>query len=237
MRRYRRLHRLGSNPAVRPYLHAGCRNRAIGLALAGLLACGALSAAGAQDTKLEGERELVQCTSTISLEKRLVFEQWSLPDGCERPMRTRVIDRFLGYTCIEEQSQVATCRAYIPGPDSWAFDTSGVFRCVDLGVTPSENGVAVSRLREWAAPQKSCDWSPNSQLLAMEVDFDNGQVCVAALCMPVDRLSVVGKWRLRLLIAKAFRELDLVGEMIGPRPVHADQVRRASKALGAMSRE
>jgi len=169
-----------------------------------------------------------------SLEKRLVFEQWSLPDGCERPMRTRVIDRFLGYTCIEEQSQVATCRAYIPGPDSRAFDTSEVFRCVDLGVTPSEDGVAVSRLREWAAPQKTCDWRPNLQLLAMEVDFDNGHVCVAALCMPADRLSVVGKWRFRLLIEKAFRELDLVGEVNGPRPVHADQVRRAP---GAMSRE
>ena len=221
MRRYRRLHRLRSNPAVRPYLHAG-RSRAVWLALAGLLACGALSAAGAQDAKLESERELVQCTSTISLETRLVFEQWSFPDGCEKPVRTRVTDRFLGYTCIEVQSQVATCHAYVPGPGSRAFDTSGVFRCVDLGVTPSEGGVAVSRLREWAAPQKSCDWSPNLELLAMEVDFDNGQVCVAALCMPVDRLTVVGKWRLRLLIEKAFRELDLVGEVNGPRPVHAD---------------
>ena len=152
-------------------------------------------------------------------------------------MRTRVIDRYLGYACIEEQSQVATCRAYIPGPDSRAFDTAGIFRCVHLGVTPSEDGVAVSRLREWATPQKSCDWSPNLQLLAMEVDFDNGQVCVAALCMSVDRLSVVGKSRLQLLIEKAFRELDLVGEMIGPRPVHADQARRAPKAPGAMSRE
>ena len=234
MRRPQQGRRLRSNLTTRSHLHAGHRNRTVGLALAGLLTCSALSAAGAQDTKLESERELVQCTSTISLEKRLVFEQWSLPDGCERPMRTRVIDRFLGYTCIEEQSQVATCRAYIPGPDSRAFDTSEVFRCVDLGVTPSEDGVAVSRLREWAAPQKTCDWRPNLQLLAMEVDFDNGHVCVAALCMPADRLSVVGKWRFRLLIEKAFRELDLVGEVNGPRPVRADQVRRAP---GAMSRE
>jgi hypothetical protein len=216
-----RFHRFTSKLMTRSCLQLGSRNRALGLALAGLLACGALAAATAQDGKPDGQHELVQCASTISLEKRLVFEQWSLPDDCEKPTRTRVTDRFLGYTCVEVQSQVATCRAYIPGPDSRAFDTSGVFRCVDLGVTPSEDGVAVSRLREWAAPQKSCDWSLDLELLAMEVDFDNGQVCVAALCMPVDRLTVVGKWRLRLLIEKAFRELDLVGEMNGLRPVHA----------------
>jgi hypothetical protein len=170
MRRDRQFHRFTSKLMIRSRLRVGSRNRALGLALAGLLVCGAFSAARAQDGKPDGQHDLVQCASTISPEKRLVFEQWSLPGGCAKPLRTRVTDRFLGYTCTEVQSQVATCRAYVPGADSRAFDTSGVFRCVDLGVTPSEDGVAVSRLREWAAPQKSCDWSPNSELLAMEVD-------------------------------------------------------------------
>ena len=58
--------------------------------------------------------------------------------------------------------------------------------------TDTEYGVAVTRMREWVAPEKQCDWNPYLELLAMEVDFANAQVCVAGLCMQVDRLSSMG---------------------------------------------
>lgn len=86
-----------------------------------------------------------------------------------------------------------------------AFDTSQSFRCVDLGLREAEDGVVVSRMREWAAEPKQCDWDPYAGVIAMEVDFDNGQVCVAAFCMAVDRLSAIGKTRLKELVGSAFR--------------------------------
>ena len=172
------------------------------------------------------DRALVQCRSTISLDKRLVMEQWALPGGCDRPIRTRVTDRFLGFTCLERSAEFSVCRSYLPGVDSKAFDTSKSFRCVDLGLT-DRDGVVVSRMREWAAEPKQCDWDPYAGVLAMEVDFDNGQVCVAALCMAVDRLSAIGKTRLRGLVASAFRELGLTAQAWGPQAV--SPVRAGSK--------
>ena len=159
---------------------------------------------------------LVECHSTISLDKRLVMEQWALPGGCDRPIRTRVTDRFLGFACLERSAEFSVCRSYLPGVDSKAFDTGKSFRCVDLGLT-DQDGVVVSRMREWAAEPKQCDWDPYAGVIAMEVDFDNGQVCVAALCMAVDRLSAIGKTRLRELVASAFRELGLTAQAGGRR--------------------
>jgi hypothetical protein len=53
-------------------------------------------------------------------------------------LRTRVTDRFLGFTCTEGLSDTVACRAFLPPPGSRAFDTSRYFRCVDLGVTGTE---------------------------------------------------------------------------------------------------
>ena len=66
---------------------------------------------------------------------------------------------------------------------------------------------------------KQCSWDPSLGVLAMEVDFDNGQVCAAAFCMPVDRLSAIGKVRLRRLVKSAFQELDLMAQASGPHAV------------------
>lgn len=176
-----------------------------------------ISTGQAQQTEHVG---LVQCRSTISLDKRLVMEQWALPGGCDRPIRTRVTDRFLGFTCLERSAEFSVCRSYLPGIDSKAFDTAKSFRCVDLGLTDQEGVVVVSRMREWAAEPKQCDWDPYAGVLAMELDFDNGQVCVAALCMAVDRLSAIGKIRLKELVASAFRELGLVAQVPGSHAVY-----------------
>lgn len=166
---------------------------------------------------------LVRCNSTISLEKRLIMEQWAQAGACDRPVRTRLTDQFLGFTCVG-QAGADTCRSFVPGPASRAFDTAKGFRCVDVALTEVDGGVAVSRVREWAAVPQQCSWDPSLGVLAMEVDFDNGQVCAAAFCMPVDRLSAIGKVRLRRLVTSAFQELDLMAQGGGPHavgPVHA----------------
>lgn len=167
----------------------------------------------------------VQCPPTTSLDHRLLLEQWALGGDCQRPVRSRVTDRYLGYTCLDQTDHAATCRSYVPSLTSRALDTSKHFRCVEVAVTASEGGVVINLVREWVAPApRKCDWNSSPDQLAMEVDFDSAQVCTAGMCLAIDRLSVIGKVRLRHLVEKAFRELDLMGEtsvryVIGPVPV------------------
>lgn len=212
-----------SNRRVRVRSHSRLRIVGKAIAIGSLLWTGSAGVSAVQGQQTE-DRTLVQCRSTISLDKRLVMEQWALPGGCDRPIRTRVTDRYLGVSCLERSAEFSVCRSYLPGTDSRAFDTSKSFRCVDLGLTDQDGVVVVSRMREWAAEPKQCDWDPYAGVIAMEVDFDNGQVCVAAFCMAVDRLSAIGKSRLKELVASAFRELGLTAQAGGPRakyPVHA----------------
>jgi hypothetical protein len=188
----------------------------LGLTLSVLSACVMPSAARAQEHSQEGGT-LISCSSRISLDGRLVVQRWATAsETCDRPFKTRVTDRYLGYTCAKEQSKSVACRPYVTAPGSQVFDTSRYFRCVDVTVTASGDAFAVSRLREWAVPQRTCDWTPDRPPLAMEADFDNGRVCIEGLCMAVDRLTAIGKVRLRVLIEKAFRELDLTADARGP---------------------
>jgi hypothetical protein len=115
--------------------------------------------------------QLVDCGSTLSFDARLRMQQWAAPGGCAQPVRTRVTDRFLGFTCVENGTDAAVCRSYFPGSDSRAYDTAKFFRCVELGLTGSAEGVAIGRIREWAAAKDHCDWDPSAGVLAMEVDF------------------------------------------------------------------
>lgn len=213
---------LQSSSSKRVRVPARSRLRIVGklVTIGAFLWAGSAGVSTVQGQQTE-DRALVQCRSTISLDKRLVMEQWALPGGCDRPIRTRVIDRFLGFTCLERSPESSVCRSYLPGVDSKAFDTAKSFRCVDLGLMDQDGGVVVSRMREWAAEPKQCDWDPYAGVIAMEVDFDNGQVCVAAFCMAVDRLSAIGKTRLRELVASAFRELGLTAQAGGPHAVYS----------------
>jgi hypothetical protein len=182
-----------------------------------------LSPLNAQPAEV-GSAQMVDCGSTASLDSRLLMQQWAAPGACTRPVRTRVTDRFLGFTCVENGTDAAVCRSYVPGAESRAHDTSKFFRCVELGLTGSAEGVAIGRIREWAAPKDHCDWDPGAGILAMEVDFERSLVCAATLCMPVERLTVIGKLRLKQLLESAFRDLDMLSMSDGPRailPVHA----------------
>jgi hypothetical protein len=160
-----------------------------------------------------GELNLAVCAVVASSEGRLVMEQSSASGDCSRPSHTRVFDRFLGFTCIDGATETASCRSYWPAEGSRIYDTSRHYRCIDVAVSASEEGTWVNRMRMWIAPQpKACEWTPHLQILAMEFDFDNGEVCVASFCLRTDHLTAVGKFRLRRLVAQALRELGLMGE-------------------------
>ncbi len=145
----------------------------------------------------------------MSVDNRLVMAQWAVPGGCQKPTITRVTDRFLGFTCLEEMVEVVNCRSFLPDGGSRSFDTARYIRCIDIGLTESEDGAVMSRMREWAGLQSSCEWDPSSESLAFEIDFKFRQICIAGLCMAANRLSVVGRLRLRRAISTAFPELDL----------------------------
>jgi hypothetical protein len=182
-----------------------------------MLLLGVESASLADQPAVPSQRDgqvTIACGEQVSLENRLVMQQWAAPGDCRKPIRTRVTDRFLGFTCLEVTPEVSHCRSFLPEPGSRAVDTARYNRCIDIGVTDSEDGVVITRMREWAGMQANCEWDPSLQLLALEVDFEFRQVCVAGLCMAANRLSSVGRLRLRRAIATAFPELELTAEAV-----------------------
>jgi hypothetical protein len=171
------------------------------------------------------DAELVRCNFIVSLDNRLLMEQWATPGHCSRPMRTRVTDQFLGFTCFQHSSEIIRCRPFIPRVDSRAFDTAKGFRCVDVAVIDGEGGIEINRLREWAAPAKQCEWHPHAGVLTMDIDVEHSQVCLDAFCINIDRLTAIGMARLRHLITSALEELNL--KAAAPRssdiyPAHTD---------------
>ena len=169
----------------------------------------------------EVDPQLMRCTTTVSSDNRLIFEQWGTPGHCSSPLRTRVTDQFLGFTCLQLSAGNIACRSFIPRLDSRTFDTSKGFRCVEVTVTDGDGVVDISRLREWAAPPRQCDWDLyGAQVLAIEVDFEHSQLCLAAFCIDVDRLSAIGTTRMKWLITSAFKELNLIAEAPSATGVH-----------------
>jgi hypothetical protein len=167
---------------------------------------------------------------------RLQAQRWAAAADCDKPLRTRVTDRFLGFTCTEGLADAVTCRAFLPPPGSSAFDTSRNFRCVDFAVTDTELGPVVTAMREWAEPSKTCDWSRSGELPFMQVDFGAGRTCVmpGGLCISVPMLTAIGKVRLRQSIEKALREFGMVPSD-GPRGAE-DTAEPAAWALRATGR-
>jgi hypothetical protein len=151
------------------------------------------------------------------------MEQWAMPGHCDRPVRTRVTDQFLGFSCFQFSPESIGCRAFMPRVDSRAFDTAKSFRCVDVAVMDDNGGIGIHRLREWAAPPKQCEGSQRWRF-GDEVDFEHSQVCLAAFCIGIDRLSAIGMTRLRRLITSALEELNLQAEAPRPSDVYPAQM-------------
>jgi hypothetical protein len=193
-----------------------CRVIAIG-SVAMLLFIGVENFSLADQLTVPSQRdgqETIACSGQVSLDSRLVIQQWAAPGDCQKPTRTRVIDRFLGFTCLEETFEVSHCRSFLPDRGSRAFDTANYNRCIDIGVTDSEDGVVLTRMREWAGTQANCEWDLSLQLLALEVDFKFRQVCIAGLCMAANRLFAIGRLRLRRAISTGLPELDLTAQVV-----------------------
>jgi hypothetical protein len=154
----------------------------------------------------------VHCHSFKSAEDRLLMDLWA-PDGnCMRSTRARVLDQFLGFTCFENKPDAAVCRAYFPGPESRKLDSIKQFRCLDVDLTATDDGVIVTQMREWIAPApQQCSYS-DLNILGSDIDFANSQVCISGLCLPIARLSTLGRYRLRLIIERAFRDLGLISK-------------------------
>ena len=192
-------------------------SRMIAISCIGTLLFGVRAASLADELALplQGDGQVtIACGEQVSLDNRLVMLQWAAPTDCQKPTRTRVTDRFLGFTCLEVTAELSHCRSYVPDHGSRAFDTAKYNRCIDIGVTDSEDGVVITRMREWAGIQANCEWDPSLQLLALEVDFKFRQVCIAGLCIAANRLSAVGRLRLRRAISTAFPELDLTAQTV-----------------------
>ena len=184
------------------------RDAALPLFISAFVVCAFPLWSSAQEIAPEPRPALDQCASIASLDGRLLMEQWAHAAECDRPIRTRVTDRFLGFICVKCYRE--DCLPLIrPAAGSDKFDTSRFFRCVDIAVTETDAGPTVSRMREWVAPPKECDWNRTIEVPSMEVDFIRAEVCAGGLCISVDRLSGIGKVRLRHLIAKAFQEFGI----------------------------
>lgn len=191
---------------------AGRRSSAVRcLVISALAICAVSGVPIAQDqpSQRRASEALKPCHPTVSLEGQIVIEQWAPADSCEMPVRRRVTDRFLGYSCLESDPQSVACRPFVPPPESRAFDTSRIFRCLDMAVVDTEMGIAITKMSEWVSPSKECDWTRSLNLPAMEVDFAKREVCVRGLCISAGRLSLIGQLRLRHLIEKALRDLDM----------------------------
>ena len=195
-----------------PALRGSTRARRLLCVLFGLVVMSGASLSSSIWAEALPEPPLMRGNSMVSLDKRLLMEQWAMPGHCDRPVRTRVTDQFLGFTCDQFSSEIIACRSFIPQLDSRAFDTAKGFRCVDVAVIDGDDGIEITRLREWAVPPKQCEWDPKAGVLAAEVDFEHSQICLSAFCIGVDRLSAIGSTRLRHLIRSALEQLNLKAE-------------------------
>jgi hypothetical protein len=111
-----------------------------------------------------------QCALVVSPDYRLTIERWAPAGECERPVRTRVTDRFLATTS-------STCRSFAPPLPSGALDTAGHFHCIEMFVAATDAGAVVARMRQWVASRKECDWGPSFEGPVTELDFGRGAIC------------------------------------------------------------
>ena len=140
--------------------------------------------------------------------QRLWIERWALAGECRRPVRTRVIDRFLGFVCLDGPES-CSCRSFAPQLGSRALNASRFFHCVEMFMTDTDAGIVVARMRQWVESGRECDWNLSREAPVTEVDFARSEVCIGGSCIAADRLSIIGRIRLRQLVATAFRQLGV----------------------------
>lgn len=169
------------------------------------IAISAVAALFLGTTAVAQEGILTACTPLVSADQRLRMEQWAIDGNCTRPVRTRVTDRYLGFTCSKGPSTSTKCRTLPPVFERKASIKSLYQQCFDAVATSTDMEFAVNRVREWVTSDLSkCEWDPAANLLSVEADLDNAQVCIEDHCISITKLSVVGRLRLVRTILKAF---------------------------------
>ncbi len=147
------------------------------------------------------------CTIVVSADQRLRMEQWAIDGHCASPVRTRVTDRYLGFTCSKGLDTGAICRSRPPAFDSKPFRSARLKPCFDAVLIPTEGEFVVNRVREWVTTGSGeCVWDPDASQLSVEIDLEGGRVCMEDQCIPITRLSVVGRARLARTLLKAFNQ-------------------------------
>lgn len=203
----------------------GIKHALVPCVLAALSVCIAPKSSGAEELSSKDRAPVeteVQCALAISPDYRLTIERWAPTGECKRPVRTRVTDRFLGFACVKNAADRRTCRSFAPPLPIRALDAAGLFHCVEMFVTATDAGIVVTRMRQWVASTKRCDWSPSLEAPVTEVDFGRSAICAGGLCIPADRLSTTGKVRLRRLVETGFRQLGIatMEKWESPLPTH-----------------
>ena len=216
----RPAHACATRRAIRGIKHA-----LVPCVLGALAVCIVPKSSGAEELSSKDRAPVeteVQCALAISPDYRLTIERWAPAGECKRPVRTRVTDRFLGFACVRNAADRSTCRSFAPPLPSRALDAAGLFHCVEMFVTATNAGIVVTRMRQWVASTKECDWNPSLEAPMTEVDFGRSAICAGGICMPADRLSISGKLRLRRLVATALRQLGVatMEKWESPLPTH-----------------
>jgi hypothetical protein len=147
------------------------------------------------------------CPAVVSADQRLQVEHWAIDGHCASPVRTRVTDRYLGFMCTKGIDAGTICRPRPPTFDSKPFRSSRLKPCFDAVLTPTEGEFVVNRVREWVTTGTGkCVWDPEARPLSVEMDLENARVCIEDQCIPITRLSVVGRLRLVRTLLKAFNQ-------------------------------
>ena len=151
---------------------------------------------------------LQQCDSSTTPDARLVREEWAASGNCESPVRVRITDRRLGFTCVKAVGEATTrCRAFVPPPMAQELDRSRFVHCVGVELTTSPGAVSLSRVDEWIGASLPCALYPPEQTTTAQIDLELGRACITPgeQCIAIARLSALGRRRVQGIVQKAVK--------------------------------
>ena len=124
------------------------------------------------------------------------------------PVRVRITDRRLGFTCVKAVGDATTrCRAFVPPPMAQELDRSRFVHCVGVELTTSPGAVSLSRVDEWIGASLPCALYPPEQTTTAQIDLELGRACITPgeQCIAIARLSALGRRRVQGIVQKAVK--------------------------------
>ena len=151
---------------------------------------------------------LQQCDLLMTPDARLVREVWATSGNCESPVRVRITDRRLGFTCVKAVGEAtARCRAFVPPPMAQELDRSRFVHCVGVELTTSPGAVSLSRVDEWIGSSLPCALYPPEETTTAQIDLDLGRACItpSEQCIAIAHLSALGRRRVQGIVQEAVK--------------------------------